>query len=374
MIYSDMILSNIFGAIQLQLIPALQDELGELTDKDRQFVEVVALISSHANPLLSRYSWCGVGRKPKERTWILHSFIAKAVYNFPTNRALIDTLKTRPTLRRLCGYEFSSQVPDEATFSRAFADFSNDQLGQKIHDAMIQTHLGRDTQVIVGHISRDATAIEGREKPAAKPPIPAESAPKRKPGRPAKGQEAPPKTPTRLEKQVNRTLKENLADLPSQCDIGCKANSKGHTEYWIGYKLSLDTSDHGIPISAVLTSASVHDSQMAIPLVQQTHNKVCHLYDLMDSAYDCPLIKQFIQDLGHVPIIDPNRRRGPAVELDPAKELRYKGRTVAERANSELKDNYGGRFVRVRGAVKVMGHLMFGILALTAVKLLHLVA
>jgi hypothetical protein len=37
-----------------------------------------------------------------------------------------------------------------------------------------------------------------------------------------------------------------------------------------------------------------------------------------------------------------------------------------------LKDNYGARFVRVRGAAKVMAHLMFGIVALTAVQLFQL--
>jgi hypothetical protein len=37
-----------------------------------------------------------------------------------------------------------------------------------------------------------------------------------------------------------------------------------------------------------------------------------------------------------------------------------------ERVNSNLKDNWSGRFVPVRGAAKVAGHLFFGVLALTA--------
>ena len=37
---------------------------------------------------------------------------------------------------------------------------------------------------------------------------------------------------------------------------------------------------------------------------------------------------------------------------------------MVERANSRLKDEFGGRTVRVRGAAKVMAHLMFGVLAL----------
>jgi hypothetical protein len=35
-------------------------------------------------------------------------------------------------------------------------------------------------------------------------------------------------------------------------------------------------------------------------------------------------------------------------------------------SNSNLKDNFGGRCVRVRGAAKVMAHLMYGLIALTA--------
>lgn len=37
--------------------------------------------------------------------------------------------------------------------------------------------------------------------------------------------------------------------------------------------------------------------------------------------------------------------------------------------NSLLKERYGGRFVRGRGPKKVMAHLMFGLIALTAMQL-----
>ena len=57
-----------------------------------------------------------------------------------------------------------------------------------------------------------------------------------------------------------------LEDLPKSCDMGMKKNARGLVEKWIGYKLHIDTADGGIPISCVLTSASTHDSQVAIPL------------------------------------------------------------------------------------------------------------
>ncbi len=47
-------------------------------------------------------------------------------------------------------------------------------------------------------------------------------------------------------------------------------------------------------------------------------------------------------------------------------------RTVAECSNARLKDEFGARHLRVLGASKVMGHLMFGVLALSADQLVRL--
>ena len=92
-----------------------------------------------------------------------------------------------------------------------------------------------------------------------------------------------------------------------------------------------------MPISALLSAASLHDSQAAIPLAQMSSGRVRSLYDLMDSAYDAPQIAQFSRELGHVPIIDHNPRRGEKREFEPAHEVRYCERSSAERVNSLLK-------------------------------------
>ncbi len=65
------------------------------------------------------------------------------------------------------------------------------------------------------------------------------------------------------------TLEEMLKDLPMACDKGAKKDSKGNIMYWTGYKLHLDAIDGCIPVSAIVTSASLHDSQVAIPLYQR---------------------------------------------------------------------------------------------------------
>ena len=177
-----------------------------------------------------------------------------------------------------------------------------------------------------------------------------------------------------------------LEDLPKVCDIGVKRNAKGHQESWTGYKLHIDAIDGGIPVSCLLTSASVHDSQAAIPLARLTASRVDSLYDLMDSAYDAPEIRAFSQKLGHVPIIDLNPRRRPQVKAERKREAlaerrigqvspearRTRERSTVERVNGRLKDEFGGRYVRVRGPGKVWCHLMFGILALTVEQLMRL--
>jgi len=193
---------------------------------------------------------------------------------------------------------------------------------------------------------------------------------------------------TRLEKQAaGMPLSAMLNDLPKACDVGTKRNSKGHQISWIGYKLHIDAADGGIPVSCLLSSASMHDSQAAIPLAEITAQRVCNLYDLMDAAYDAPQIHEHSHKLGHVPIIDTNPRRNTelkqeiaaenkawtSINMQPAEDVRYNERSTVERVNARLKDEFGGRFVRVRGHAKVMSHLMFGILTLTAVQFMQMV-
>jgi hypothetical protein len=297
---------------------------------------------------------------------------------------LLERLRTDRQLRRICGWEHLHEVPKEWTFSRAFAEFSADGLPERVHAALIRKNYEGE---IVGHISRDSTEIDAREKPLKKPVAVAEETPAEKLERANTG-EPKGKELTRLERQVaGMSLSEMLADLPKACDVGTKKNSKGYKISWIGYKLHIDAADGGIPISCILTSASSHDSQSAIPLALLSNTRVTNLYDLMDSAYDAAPIHAQSRALGHVPLIDINprrdkalkeelaneRKRRNAVNFQSPEEQRYHERTTVERVNGRLKDEFGGRNVRVRGHAKVMCHLMFAILALTADQFLRFV-
>ena len=64
--------------------------------------------------------------------------MAKAVYDMPTTRVLLDRLGTDVALRRICGWERRSEVPSESVFSRAFAEFAATQLAQRTHEALIR--------------------------------------------------------------------------------------------------------------------------------------------------------------------------------------------------------------------------------------------
>ncbi|NBW85117.1 MAG: transposase [Proteobacteria bacterium] len=360
-------LLNLWNSIESYLFPVLETSLEEeLSIKEQEFVRVCS-VSELENHIM-HLNWQGVGRKPKDRLSILKAFVAKAVYNLSTTRALIDYLNSSPTLRRLCGWESKSSIPHESKFSRIFSQISDLNLCEQIHKSMVIKHC---SDHIVGHLSRDSTSIDGREKAVPKLLL-SEEKPIRKRGRPKKGEE-PPKKVRLVEIQPKNALEDNLKMLPISCNKGTKKNSNGYKVSWKGYKLHVDCIDGDIPVSAILTSASLHDSQAAIPLAQMSNERVTSLYDLMDAAYDSPEIHQFSRELGHIPIIDHNKRRGEKKIFDCFQKRRYYERSTAERVNSNLKDNYGGRNIRVKGHKKVLTHLMFGIIAITANQLFKLV-
>ncbi len=87
-----------------------------------------------------------------------------------------------------------------------------------------------------------------------------------------------------------------------------------------------------------------------------------------------------------MPIIDRNFRAQHEAKAEWAREVErmklvrmsrpptarlFNFRTMAERINARLKDEFDARFVRVRGAIKVKCHLVFGLVALTVDQILR---
>ena len=380
-----------WNVIQHELLPELRAE-GPLTPKLEKVVHILEWVRIEE---FTGSSWCGVGRPPIERAWLANAFVAKAVLGLNTTVGLIDRLTIDRSLRRICGFPVCKKLPSETTFSRAFDEFAQAGLGQRVHEALVKAHLG---DALIGHISRDGTAIEARERPSRSEAVVAEEVPAPQPsvlpkeespseasapgpetpplakrrGRPRRGEARPPAKASPIQRQRGQTLAQMLDEIPTACDRGTKCNAQGYKVSWNGYKLHLDTADCGVPIAALLSSASMHDSRAAIPLSLISAERVTNLYDLMDAAYCSTELRDHSRSLGHVPLIDHNPRRGEKIEFPPAEAIRYNERTVAERSNARLKDEFGGNAIMVKGDAKVMAHLMFGVLALTADQLMRL--
>lgn len=368
-------ISQFWHTVQGNLFAWLEEELPPLSKKQQQLVLCLELI--RIEEFIPSFVQGFRGRPIKNRAAIARSFIAKAIYNFPTTTVLIDRLHSDISFRRLCGWENRNNIPSESVFSRAFAEFAESDLPSKVHEALIIESYQSE---IVGHAITDATSIEAREKPKKL------AKKKQKKGYRKIGEKQPHKM-TRIEKQAAGvlSLEEMLKELPRYCDTGAKTNSKGHLKCWNGYKLHITTDDNGVPLAAITTSASLNDSQVAIPLAKITAQRVVNLYDVMDSGYYAEAIKKHSEFLGHVPIIKRpakttkekednacNKKAYEILNWMPSEDKRYECRTTVERAFARLKDEFGANFVRVRGGIKVCAHLMFSVLAFAADQLLKI--
>jgi len=355
-----------FAALQSELIGLVEQDYTGLTPKLEQVIRAFEFTQIELAVYRDRgYAQRrGAGQPEADRCALACAFLAKAVLDLKTTRALIDRLQADSKLRRLCGFDLRFALPSESTFSRAFEAFAASELMQRVHARMIKDTLGEQ---LIGHISRDSTAIEARESIAKKDKVEAIAAkPKNKRGRPRKGEVRPPPEPCALERQRAQTLEQMLAELDTACATGTKKNAQGYKISWKGYKLHLDTACCGVPISAVLTGANVHDTRVALPLMRMSAQRVHACYELMDAAYCSTVIRGEVEAAARVPLIDHNPRKGQKQEFAPHEAQRYKTRSSAERCNARLKDEFGARHVQVRGHAKVMCHLMLGVVALCA--------
>ena len=453
-------IKQFWTACQRRLFPVLAEELGVLTEKHQALAAAFCVLdladadAGHSG---------ATGRPPHDRLAILRAFLAKSRLNLSTTRQLLDRLHTDATLRRLCGWERAQALPSESVFSRAFAQWAGSGMLEQVQEKLVaQVYQDR----LVGHVIRDASAIPAREKPAKKQPAPVQQ--KRRRGRPRK--DHPPQLKSRLERQPSMSIPEMVADLPKVCDRGVKIGSDGKKQRWTGYKLHWDISDNLIPLSCLVTSASLHDSQAALPLAATTAQRVTACYELMDKGYHseallsklavngafwtvqvadsvdaaarrevqvpcgarmlsqlqpagggwpvlcsntpkqgtwgpsgpfwsrqpplesaacCPNrfvqkpnldnsdsedIQKYCEGLGRVVLIPDVERQGkPALPMAPAAKKRYELRGMIEQLTARLKDEFGGRHIRVRGWRKVLAHLMLGVLMLSVDQLLRLV-
>lgn len=351
------------------LFPTLQEELGILSPKEAKLIRILDF--AEIEKFVSEVK---ITNPPKDRKEIARAFIAKAVYNLQTTRDLIDRLKVDRVLRVICGWRYAHTIPSEAKFSRVAKELACFKTAAKTHQVFIEEYL---SDTLFFYSSTDSTAIDVREKPLKKKRVPKV---KQKRGRKRKDDPTPavPKVLSVCNQQLAMgSTAQMLQGISTSTDIGRKINAKGNGYAWIGGKLHLGVVDGDIPITAIYTSASVHDSQVAIPVINETSRRVDYLYDLCDKAYDSGAIITFSKKEGHIPIIDVNPRNSDETKgaIEGEKLLlkmgfntpmsnHYNHRSSVERVNSYLKDSFGCKHITVKGATKVASHLMFGVLAL----------
>lgn len=369
-------LSTLWNNIQFDLFPDLEQRVGKLSAEYRRVIAVLELIRIEEFLSCTRFNF---GRQPEDRTQIARAFVAKIILKISYNTTLVSLLEKDVQLRVICGWDHFQNIPSESTFCRAFKEFAEMNLPEKVHQALV-AEVYKDE--IIGHVVKDSTPIYAREAPLKKEGNMKE---RRKL---LNKQQAKDKRngESRKQKQLIQDLKTTLDVLPIYCDIGSKKMANGFLTTWKGYKLHVAIDDNCIPLAAILSSASLNDSEVAIPLATKSDFVAKNFYDLMDSAYNSPEIKEHSYSLGHVPIIDdrprnPNQKaekkaeqkRKKILNAYTAEDIRYRERGPKERFNALFKDYYGGRNVWYRGHSKISCHLLFGVLALTAVSLLDFI-
>ena len=90
--------------------------------------------------------------------------------------------------------------------------------------------------------------------------------------------------------------------------------------------------DGRVPVSFIVSSASKHDKEVAIPLVSMTRQRVTSCYYRTDSRYDAKEIRARRTELKHVPLTDTNQRNRKA-DYDCERQAQNNaGFTLPERA------------------------------------------
>ena len=141
----------------------MEEEFGLLPKRYQKLLLVFEMVC--VADFFSRTSFRMPGRPLASRVSLARSFLTKMVLNIPTTAGLRERLLSEQPLRSMCGWSRQRDVPSASTFSRAFKEFAEFELPTRIHEALIQEHYADS---LVGHISRDSTAIETREKPMPK--------------------------------------------------------------------------------------------------------------------------------------------------------------------------------------------------------------
>jgi hypothetical protein len=157
-----------FSALQGELVAPIEQDYAGLTPKLEQIIRAFEFTQIELAVYRDRgyAQGRGVGQPEADRCALACAFLAKAVLDLKTTRALIDRLQADSKLRRLCGFDLRFALPSESTFSRAFDEFASSELMQRVHAHMIEDTLGDQ---LIGHLSRDSTWSSTKRRSSCSP-------------------------------------------------------------------------------------------------------------------------------------------------------------------------------------------------------------
>lgn len=217
---------------------------------------------------------------------VLRSLMARIDEKIPTQKALIQRLKSDLRLKLSVGFLYSQAIPSEATYSRVMATLANHlPLLEKMNQELLHL-IHEEFAIFDENVAIDVTSIEARTKP-----VKTEN----------------PKLPS-TEKQRTMTTEEILATIPAYASWGVKKNSQGKNYFWFGYKGTVAVSTHSQYILNLhIASAFSSDVSLAIPTIRKTMAKCTPkkemTYFSLDKGYDAKEIYQELHSLEMEPII-----------------------------------------------------------------------
>jgi len=217
---------------------------------------------------------------------LLRSLMARIDQKIPTQKALIQRLKSDLRLKLSVGFLYSEPIPSEATYSRVMAVLANHlSVLEKMNQQLLQL-IQEELDIFTENVAIDVTSIEARTKPV---------------------KTVNPKLPS-TEAQRSMSTEAILDTIPSYASWGVKKNSQGKNYFWFGYKgtLAVSTKSQYI-LNMHIASAFASDVSLAIPTIRKAAEALKPEkeapYFSLDKGYDAKEIYQECHDLDLEPII-----------------------------------------------------------------------
>lgn len=287
---------------------------------------------------LQQYRWTGRPGFSVRAMW--YSYLAGFVLNLPSTNALIRRLQDDAGLAALCGYQ---RLPSRWTFNRFVVRLSRHLDFVEEVMASATKEIRDRLQGAFGYMMAvDASVVTTHSNPN-----------RRRVSDP----------------EASWTVKEH--------------DQQGRPKWYFGYKIHLIAdADTELPITAVVTTASVHDTTQLLPLLEKAKSEldIKPQYVLADAGYDSNRnFDGIAQDHSARPIIKVRktirrdfrlRQYGTLRERlsvpSPQWKAAYKHRQSVERVFSRLKGHKAlGQHCR-RGLAKVSLHCLTAVLIMQA--------